>query len=292
MAPLPPVPPEEIDADDSADALVSDDDQKRTGYTYGVSNDGESWAIVDGPRNEVTFTGRWDNERRAEIDAARKTAKGPFLWFTHEGKSYIVTDPAAIARVRAMDKPVEPLGRQREALGKQQEALGRQMEELERQQEAAARVKIPDLSREIAAMDTAMAKANEDREKLNIREIAEAEAKIRAAQDQTMTPEKLSELQANLSAAQAAWNSGSMAEMQAKLGEMQARLGELQGEAGARQGDFAAKMGALGAQQGRLGAEQGHLGAEQGRIAHQADRQVREMIEQSLRDGTATPVPR
>ncbi len=291
VAPLPPVPPDAINVDDSADAVASDDDQRRTGYTYGVSNDGESWAIVDGPRNDVTFTGSWDSERKAEIDAARRTAKGPFLWFTHEGKAYIVTDPAVIARVRAMYKPMEPLSRQQEALGKQQEAMGRQMEGLARQQETAARVKMPDLSKEIAEMDAAMAKATQDREKLNTREIAEAEAKMKAAQDQMMTPEKLSELQANLSAAQAAWNSGSMAEMQAKLGEMQARLGELQGEAGARQGDFGAKMGALGAQQGRLGAEQGRLGAEQERIARQADRQVRGMIEQCLRNGTAIPVP-
>lgn len=291
VAPLPPVPPDAIIVDDSADALVSDDDQRMTGYSYGVSNDGASWAIVDGPRNDVTLTGSWNSDRSAEIDAARGMTKGPFLWFTHEGKSYVVTDPAVIARVRALYKPMEPLSRQQEALGKQQEALGKQMEELARQQETAARVKMPDLSKEIAEMDAAVAKANKDREKLNTREIAEAETKIRAAQDQMMTPEKLSELQANLSAAQAAWNSGSMAEMQAKLGEMQARLGELQGEAGARQGDFGAKMGALGAQQGRLGAEQGRLGAQQGRIAEEADRQVREMIEQSLRNGTATPVP-
>ncbi len=291
VAPLAPVPPDAINVDDSADALVSGDDQRMTGYTYGVSNDGESWAIVDGPRNDVTFTGRWDSERRAEIDAARRITKGPFLWFTHEGKSYVLTDPAVIARVRGLYKPMEPLSRQQEVLGKQQEALGKQMEELARQQEAAGAVKMPDLSKEMADLDQAMAKFKVERDTLDTKQLAAAEKQLKAVQDTVMSPERMAELQSQLAAAQSEWSSERMAAMQEKLGELQSRLGELQGEAGARQGDFGAKMGALGRQQGRLGAEQGRLGAQQGRIAEEADRQVREMIEQSLRWGRATPVP-
>ena len=144
--------------DDSPDTLVSDDDQDMTGYTYGFSDNGESYAIVEGSGNDVTFSGSWDGERRAEIDAARKVAKGPFLWFTHEGKSYIVTDPAIVAKIRAMYKPMGELGRKQELLGKQQEEFGKQMEELSRQQEAAGQVRMPDLSKEMAELDQAMAK--------------------------------------------------------------------------------------------------------------------------------------
>ena len=292
LAPVAPVPPNPADfeVDDSPDTFVSNDDQELKGYTYGFSDDGESYAIVDGPGSDVTFSGSWDSEHRAEIDAARKVAKGPFLWFTHEGKSYIVTDPAIVAKVRALYKPMEDLGHKQELLGKQQEALGKQMEDLGRQQEDAGQMKMPDLSREIGELDATLAKLKANQDKLNAPVLAETEAKLKAAQDKMLSPERVAELQAQLAAAQTEWDSENIAAMQEKLGALQERLGELQGEAGARQGDFGAKMGALGAQQGKLGAEQGRLGTEQGRIAREADRQVRGIIEDSLRNGNATQV--
>lgn len=240
-----------------AEALVTDGGQSANGYNsngyaYHFSDNGDSYAIIEGSGDDITFSGDWNGNRKAELDAARKVAKGPFLWFTHDGKSYIVTDPAVVAKIRAMYKPMEALGQQQEALGKQQEELGRQQEELGRQQEQAATVRVPDLSKEMAQSDAAL-------------------AKLKAEQGQEMSQEKLGE-------------------MQEKLSEMQARLGELQGEAGARQGDFGARMGELGRQQGALGAQQGRLGAEQGRRAREADQQVRSIIDECLRNGNATQV--
>ncbi|MGD0368282.1 MAG: M56 family metallopeptidase [Acidobacteriaceae bacterium] len=277
-----------VKVDDSDDTLVSDDDQTVNGFSYHFSDDGESYAIVEGPGNNITFSGDWGNNRKAELDAARKVAKGPFLWFTHDGKSYVVDDPAIVAKVRAMYKPMEDLGRQQGVLGKQQEALGKQQEEFAREQEEASAVKLPDLSKEMADVNAAVSKAKEEQDKWNTKELADVEAKLKAEQDQMLTPEKVAELQAKLAAAQAEWNSERMAEMQARLGELQARLGELQGAAGERQSVFGQKMGKLGAEQGALGAQQGKLGAEQGRLAREADRQVRSIIEECLRNGNAT----
>lgn len=276
---------------DSDDTILSDDDQTGNGYAYHFSNDGESYAIVEGTGNEVTFSGDWIEGRKAEIDAARKVAKGPFLWFTHDGKSYVVTDPAIVERIQAMCKPMEELGRQQEVLGKQQEALGKQQEALARAQEEAGSVKLPDLTKEMDDVNDAVARARAEQDKWDTKELADVEAKLKAEQDQMLTPEKVAELQARLAAAQAAWSSSRVAEMQARLGELQARLGELQGEAGERQGDFGEKMGKLGAEQGTLGAQEGKLGAEQGRLARQADQQVRSIIDQCLHNGKATQVP-
>jgi hypothetical protein len=136
-----------LKVDDSDDVLVSDDDQTVNGFSFHFSDDGESYAIVEGTGSNITFSGDWGNNRKAELDAARKVAKGPFLWFTHNGKSYIVDDPAIVAKIRAMYKPMEDLGRQQGLLGKQQEALGKQQEELAREQEQAGAVKLPDLSK-------------------------------------------------------------------------------------------------------------------------------------------------
>jgi beta-lactamase regulating signal transducer with metallopeptidase domain len=259
-------------------------------YAYGYSGNGESYAIVEGPGNDVTFSGNWDGDIKVEPEAMGKIAKGPFLWFTHEGKSYIVTDFAVITKIRAMYKPMEDLGRQQEALEKQQEPLEKQQEELEREQEAAANVRMPDMTKELAEVDAAIAKEKQDRDQWDTKHLSEVEKSLKAAQDQMLSPEKFAELQEKLAAAQEQFNS-EQSEIQTKLGELQGRLGELQGEAGARQGDFGAKMGALGAQEGRLGAEEGKLGAEEGRLARQADQQVRSIIEESLRNGKATQVP-
>lgn len=234
-----------------ATAFINNDDTGVSGYDYEFSNDHDSWAFV-GPSTRFSFSGHWEDDLKGQIDKARRMAHGSFLWFSRDGKSYIVDDPAIVERLRQLNRPIDELGQEQEALGKQQEALGRQQEELARQQQEAAKVRMPDLSKEMAQLDAEM-------------------AAMKAAQGKMMTQEQLGE-------------------MQAKFGEMQARLGELQGEAGAIQGEFGGKMGELGRQQGTLGARQGRLGAEQGRLARQADQEVRSIIEQTLQNGKARPV--
>ena len=225
---------------------------KHSGYHYSYSSNGESYAVIRASDTErMTFSGNWIEGRREEIDKARKQAHGDFLWFTREGKSYFVDDPGVVAEIEAMYEPMEALGAQQEALGKQQEELGKQQEALGRQQEQAS-VPTPDMSKEIA-------------------EIEEAMAKLRANQSKTMNEEQI-------------------AELQEKLGELQGKMGEIQGKIGARQGEFGAQMGKLGAMQGELGAKQGRLGAEQGRIAQEADRKVKSIIDESMKNGKAHPV--
>ena len=274
-----------------ADAPISSDGRSANGYAYHFSDNGDSYAIIEGSGDQITFSGDWGRDRKAELDAARKVAKGPFLWFMHDGKSYVVTDPAIVAKIRAIYTPMEELGRQQGLLGKQQEALGKQQEELARAQEEAGSMRLPDLSKEMTELDESLAKAKAEQDLWNTKRLAEVEAKLKADQDKMLTPEKMAELQEKLASVQADLNPERMAQIEVKLAEIEARLGGLQGEAGGRQGDFGAKMGELGAQQGELGARQGKLGAEQGRLAQQADRQVRSIIEESLRNGKATQVP-
>jgi len=56
------------------------------------------------------------------------------------------------------------------------------------------------------------------------------------------------------------------------------------------QGLSGEKMGKLGALQGKLGAEQGKLGEKQGKLAMEADRKIKAIIDEALRDGKAKPV--
>ena len=222
---------------------------KRSSYRYSYSSDGDSYAIVRGDGSgQMSFNG---DIHTSQIDKVRKQAHGDFLWFTHDGKSYFVDDPATISQIEGMYKPMEELGRQQEELGKKQEALGKQQEELGKQQEAAS-VPTPDMSREIAEIDAAM-------------------AKLKASQGKNITQDQF-------------------AEIQEKLGELQGKLGEIQGRIGSKQGEFGERMGELGAKMGELGAQQGELGAKQGRIAEEADRKVKSIIDESLKNGKAHPV--
>lgn len=223
---------------------------KKSGYRYYVSNNGESYAIVRGGGSEhMSFNG---DIHTSDIDKARQQAGGKdFLWFRHEGKSYIVDDPATLAQIEAMYKPMEDLGHEQEELGKKQEALGKQQEDLGRQQEKAS-VPTTDMSKEIA-------------------EIEEAMAKLKASQGKNMTQDEFGDLQE-------------------KLGALQGRLGEIQGEIGSKQGEFGSRMGELGEKMGALGAQMGELGARQGKIAQDADQKVKSIIDQSLKNGKARPV--
>ena len=221
------------------------------GYSYSYSSNGESWALVTDGSQRITFNGDWHNSTRDEVEKARKLSNGKFLWFTHDGKSYFVDDAATIGQIQQMYKPIEELGEKQEALGRQQEELGRQQEALGRKQEEAS-IPTPDISKEMARLN-------------------EAVAKLDAKKGSTVNQEQL-------------------ADIEGKLGEIQGRLGELQGEVGAKQGELGAQQGELGAKQGELGAQQGRLGEEQGRRSQEADRKVKSIISESLRDGKAKPV--
>jgi hypothetical protein len=222
------------------------------GYSYFSSNDGDAYALVSGSdKNRTTFSGDWAGGRSADIDKARAMAHGDFLWFSRNGKSYVIDDPQTIAQIQAMYKPMEDLGRQQEELGRQQEELGRQQEELGHQQEQAS-IPTPDIAKEMADLNAAV-------------------AKLQAKKDGTVTQDQL-------------------ADLEGKIGELQGKLGELQGEIGARQGELGEKQGELGDQQGKLGEKQGKLGEQQGRLGEEADTKVRSIIDQSLKDGKAKPV--
>ncbi|MGA2654133.1 MAG: M56 family metallopeptidase [Terracidiphilus sp.] len=221
------------------------------GYAYSYTSGGDSWALVTDPSDHVTFSGEWHDSTREEINKIRKLAKGKFLYFAHDGKSYFIDDPNVVAGIETMYIPMKTLGALQEALGLQQEALGKQQEELGRKHEQMT-VTVPDLSKEIAALNAAAARL---------------QAKVGSTVDQE-----------------------ELAGVEAKAAEMQAKLGALQGELGAREGKLGELQGKLGEQQGKLGEEQGRLGEKQGRLAAEAERKVREIIRESLRDGKARPV--
>jgi beta-lactamase regulating signal transducer with metallopeptidase domain len=222
------------------------------GFSFSFrDDDGDSYALVTQPSGGVRFSGDWVDGRRQEIERAERMTHGKFLWFSHDGKSYVIDDPAIIGSIEAMYKPMDELGRKQEELGKQQEVLGKQQEDLGRQQEQAS-VPTPDISKELAALNAAL-------------------AKLQSKTGSTVTQDELGDIQS-------------------KIGDVQSKIGDIEGKIGEVQGKLGDQQGKLGEEQGKLGEQQGKLGEEQGRIAQEADRKIRSIIDQSLQNGNARSV--
>ena len=222
---------------------------------FDYSEDGDPYALVQSD-GKVTmpsgglFNGRYSAGQES-IEKARKMANGAFLWFQHEGKTYIVDDPAIVAQIEAMNKPMDELGAQMRDLGKQMREVGEQQRGLGEKMRDA-NVPTPDLSKEIADLNAAA-------------------AALKAKQGSTITQKDLSELQR-------------------EIGRIQGQLGALQGRIGAQQGDIGGEMGKFGEQQGKLGGQMGKLGAQMGQVARENQAKVKGIITDSLSNGKAKPV--
>jgi hypothetical protein len=238
VAPMPPAPP----------AAAYD---HHYSYRY---DDGDAYAIVGDPGTHVRYSGDWDDDHKAEIDKARSVAHGHFLWFRHDGKSYIVDDPAIVSQIEAMDKPMEDLGAQMRETGKQMREAGQQAreearEEARKAREASRNITVPDLSKEMADLNAAM-------------------ATLQAKVGTTVTREQL-------------------AEIERKLGEVQRKLMNVQIKVDV---NWSGDMGQFSRQQGEFGAKMGQMGAEMGRMARENNEKIRSIIDESLKNGKARPV--
>jgi beta-lactamase regulating signal transducer with metallopeptidase domain len=210
--------------------------------------DRDGFAIVSGD-SEHAMMFNTDSE---EIAKAKAKLHGSYILFERDGKSYFIDDAAMVAESQRLMKPMDELDRQQEALGAQQEVLGKEQERLGRMQEQAS-VPTPDMSREIAELETALKKLQE------------------LHQGQNLKQEDL-------------------AEIQGKIGDLQGHLGSIEGQLGEQQGKFGEQQGLLGEKQGKLGEQQGRLGEQQGRLAEEVSRKVKAMIDQAVRDGKTKPV--
>jgi len=142
-----------------------------------------------------------------------------------------------------------------EELGKKQEALGKQQEALGKQQEALGK--------------------KMEQVRVNVPDMTAALDRLKA---------KLQKLGSSATMEQ-------IGELQSEIGELQSKIGEIQSQAGEQQSKLGEQQGALGAQQGKLGAQQGELGHQQGELARQATRQMKQLLDEAIKKGTAQPEP-
>ena len=219
-------------------------------FPFMSMDDGEQYALVGDPGTKTRVHG-WNVDGPEDIEKARKMAHGHFLWFRHEDKSYIVDDPAIVAQVEAMEKPIDDLGEQMRDLGKQMRDLGQQQREMGNQMRAV-NVPTPDLSKEIADLTTAL-------------------TTLQAKQGGTINQKELGDLQR-------------------QMGQVMGQLGALQGKLGAQESQIGGGMGKFGSEQGKLGGQMGTLGAQMGKLARENHDKIDGIIKDSLANGKARPV--
>lgn len=242
IPPMPPMPPMAVHIN-----------PRDFAFAYGFGQDGDPYAVV-GSDGKVQQPRGWffsHSDRNAEIDKARKQAHGAFLWFQHEGKSYVIEDPSVVAQIEAMNKPMDDLQSQMQDLGKQMRELGQQQREKAKSMRDTA-VQTPDLSKALAELKT-------------------AQDALQAKQGGTITQKELGDLQR-------------------EIGRIQGELGSLQGKLAMDQAGMGKLMGEFGEQQGKLGGQMGKLGAEMGRIARENHEKIDGIIKDSLSNGKAKQV--
>lgn len=140
-----------------------------------------------------------------------------------------------------------------EELGKQQEELGKQQEALGKQQEELGK------KMEEVRIDVPDMTAELDRLKAKLQKLGP-----------TATMEQIGDLQS-------------------EIGELQSKIGELQGHAGDEQGKLGKLQGELGEKQGKLGEEQGKLGEKQAELGKRAAKQMKQLLDESIKNGAAKP---
>lgn len=140
-----------------------------------------------------------------------------------------------------------------EELGKKQEELGKQQEELGKQQEELGK------KMEQVRVNVPDITAELDRLKAKLQKLGP-----------TATMEQVGDLQS-------------------EIGELQSKMGELQGRAGEEQGKLGELQGELGEKQGKLGEQQGELGRQQGELGEKAAREMKELLDEAIKNGTAKP---
>jgi beta-lactamase regulating signal transducer with metallopeptidase domain len=140
-----------------------------------------------------------------------------------------------------------------EELGKKQEELGKQQEILGEQQQA---------------LGTQMEQVH-----INVPD---------------MTAE-LDALKAKLKQLNSGATMDQVGQIQSEIGDLQSKIGELQSQAGEQQSKLGEQQGALGEKQGKLGEQQGELGRQQGELARKAAHEMKQLLDEAIKKGTAQP---
>ena len=290
-----PEPPEQAEAQ-SADA--PHEPGRKHGsrfYIHSGDDDGDNFAIV---HENGDGTVHWSGEYNDELARIRKKMNlhGDYIWVQHDGKSYIITDPAILAQAREMFKPDPRLETMKKQLQAQQAVLDRQMADMNAKMNSQDfetpefKARMAKLNRDLSELQgEKMRKLTADMNERMKALTADLNEKLKA----NLTDEKREEMLADRLEKLSELRSERMeklGDLQGEIGEVQGKIGELQGELGEKQGEWGEKQGELGEKMGALGEKMGEIGEREGEHAEEASSKLKAILDQAVRDGKARPV--
>jgi bla regulator protein blaR1 len=170
---------------------------------------GPQFMIVTRGANKLLMIGTLWGPDAEHVGELRSKIPGDFIWFEHDGKSYIIRDQAIINRAKQIwDQRADSAKRQQELQAKEQE-LSREMREQVQAKMEEIRVKVPDMSADLQKLQS---------------EVKDLNAKGATIQQLGDLQQQVGELQQALG--EARWNSN-LAEINRRAGELGSRMGDI-----------------------------------------------------------------
>jgi beta-lactamase regulating signal transducer with metallopeptidase domain len=232
-------------------AMVRDLDIYKTFRGAGFAALYDAWGppIVIVTKDSDGATVSGDTQYAEHVKSLQTKIQGDFIWFERDGKSYVVSDQATVDRVKKLFEPENNLGKAREDAAKQREALQKQIQDAVHQFQET-RVKLPDFTADMQKLEETMKKLQAD--------------------------------------------GGTMADigkLQGEMAELQSRIAEIQASGWLDQGrrDFAQKEGEMGRQLGEFARQQAELARKQVESARDAERHLKELLDDAIARGLAKP---
>jgi len=225
---------------------------------------------------------------RSELDAVqelRKSRSGDFLWFRDKGKAYVIEDPAEVAKVRELFKPMDELGQKMDELGKEMKVHGDKMHALGKEMEAASKHGEPH-SKEMGALGKQMGVLGKELGTLE---------KRRSTLERKLENEKLSSTEEKALERQ-------MEGLEKQIEALETRMEEL-GKAMEAQGQkleeahqpmeaLGQKMDEAGKPMEEVGERMESVGAQMEKEGEKIEEGLKRLMQEALRSGKALPVTR
>lgn len=239
----------------------------------------DAYALISKDRDGVTMSGSTDD--LPQIEAARHSLQGDFVWFRRGGKSYVIVDAPTVARANEAWRDSAKLGKQMEVLGDQMEVHGNKMEALGNQME-----KLSERNTPTPAMDAATRKM----EALAKQQSDLGDRQSRIADDmQDASEAEMDRLSAKMDALSEQQDAlAQQMEDQSKVVDAEAR--RLDANAGPMEA-LGRQMEEAGKPMEALGAQMEVLGAQHEKVVAKAEAETRKLISEAIDKGLALPAP-
>lgn len=248
----------------------------RIGQVAGADDDRghDSHALVKGGTEKFTFSGDLDDIE--DIRAAQAALDGDFLWFRHDGKPYVVRDPAVLARVERAWSATAATEAKMEAKSREMEAHSVKMEAMSQRMSALGEAQAPPkkMQESIAQLE---------RMAMEQGRLAQQQAEMAIGADEATQAAAEAEVERRMEA------------LEADIERMSAQI-EAESEGLAEQAApmeaLAEEMEAAAKPMEALGAEMEKLGERMELEVAEVNREIRREIERAVREGRAQPAPR